>query len=122
MNGRITEHIFYSFFPKLTVKARQRIRKARSSFLSIPQLNYKRPIFGLLHQIPQPHHRIQTQTQRSRSFGPFALVSLWLLATHKLFVIFERILDCLSVVVTFKYPGCCHRHRICHNIGIRISP
>jgi hypothetical protein len=109
MNGRITEHIFYSFSPKLSAEAVQSVRKARSRFLAIPRLNPEGSGSGFLSEIPQPHHRIQTQTQRCGSFWSLTFVRLGLLATQKLFCIFERILDGPSVVVTFQNPGGGHR-------------
>ena len=109
MNGRIPEHIFYSFRPKLASEAVQSIRKARSGFLFVPRLSPKVSRSGFLSEIPQPNHRIQTQTQRRSSFGPLALVRLRLLAAQKLFCIFERVFNGPSVVVTFQNLGSGHR-------------
>ena len=109
MNGRITEHIFYSLAPELTSQTAQSVRKARSCFLPVPRLNPERPYFGFLPEIPQPHHRIQTQTQRRRSFRALALVRLRFLAAQKLFGVFERVFDRPSVVVAFQ--NLCGRHR-----------
>ena len=108
MNGRITEHIFYSFSPKLTPQTTQSVRKAWSRFLPVPRLNPESSHPGLLPEIPQPHHRIQTQTQRRRSFGALSLVCLRLLSTQKLFCIFERVLDGPSIVVTLQHLGSSH--------------
>ena len=112
MNGRITEHIFYSFSPKLSAKATQSVRKARSCFLPVPRLNPEVSRSGFLPEIPQPYHRIQTKTYCGGSFGALALVRLRLLAAQKLFCVFERVLDGPSVVVTFQNLGSGHR-QIC---------
>jgi hypothetical protein len=109
MNGRITEHIFYSLAPKLTPQAAQRIGEAGSCFLSVPGLNPESSYPGFLPEIPQPHNRIKSQAQRCCSFGSPAFVGLRLLATEKLFGIFESILYGPSVVVAFQNFFGCHR-------------
>ena len=108
MNGRIPEHIFYSLTPKLASEAVQSVHKAWSCFLPVPRLNPESSRSGFLSQIPQPHHRIQTQTQRRSSFWALALVRLRLLAAQKLFRVFECVLDGPSVVVAFQNLGCAH--------------
>ena len=109
MNGRITEHIFYSFSPKLPSEATQSVRKARSCFLPVPWLNPESSRPGFLSEIPKPNHRIQAQAYRCGSIWSLTLVRLRLLAAQKLFRVFERILDGPSVVVTFQNLSCGHR-------------
>jgi len=91
MNDRFTEHIFYSFTPKLATKATQCIHKAWSCFLSVPRLNPESSYLGFLSEIPQPNHRVRPKTQSGCSLRAFAFVSLRLLTTEKLFGIFERV-------------------------------
>ena len=110
MNGRITEHIFYSFRPKLSAKATQSIRKARRRFLSVPRRNPEGSCSGFLSQIPQPHHRIQNQAQCRGSLRPLPFVRLRLLAAQTLLGVLEGVLDGPSVVVPFQNLGGGHRH------------
>ena len=113
MNGRITEHIFYSFSPKLTPQTTQSVCEARSCFLPVPRLHPESSRFGFLPEIPQPHHRIQRQPHRRGSFRPLPFVGLGFLAAQKLFGVLERVLDSPSVVVTFQNLFGSHRQIGC---------
>jgi len=82
-----TEHKFNPILPKHTAKTAQDVRKARRSFAWIPRLNKKLFLLRFLTKIIKP------QTLCCCAFGTFALEGLKLLATYKLFSIFESILD-----------------------------
>ena len=110
MNGRCTEHTFYSFTPKITPKGGQRVGEAGSGLVRVPRPNHKIVFVALLQQIPQPHHRIQPKAQAGCSFGAFAFERLRLLATQELFGILERILDRPAVGVAAYHFGGSHRH------------
>ena len=110
MYGRITEHTFYSFSPKLPAKAAYGISEARSTFQRIPRMNHEVSLARLLSQIPQPNHRVQPQTQARGTFGALALEGLRLLAAEILFGVFERILDRPAVGITSYDLGWGHPH------------
>src|SRR4030067_1225268 len=108
--GGNPEHTFYSLTPKLTPKAPQRIGKARRHLLRIPRRNDETSSFGLLLEIPEPHHRVQPKTQSRRPLRTLAFVGLRLLAAEKLLGLFEGILDRPAVGVAGQDVGRVHCH------------
>jgi hypothetical protein len=102
MYGRIPEHIFYSFSPKLATQTRYRIGEAGDYFLAVPRLHDEITVCGFLLEIPQPHYRIQPQAQTCRPFGTFALECLRLLTAQQLLGVFESIFYGPTVVVAFQ--------------------
>lgn len=113
MYGGNTEHTFYSLTPKLSPKAIQRIGKARSQLPMVPRLNEKISLSRLLLEIPEPNHRVQPKTQSRSTFRPFGFVSLRLLRTEKLLVVFEGIFyrPSLQIVSNNSFHRSTQNHR-----------
>jgi hypothetical protein len=90
------EHIIYSLLPDIAAKRRQRIGEARSAFLTIPRQMWQLLPEPWVLKVPEPHHRIEKQTQRGGSLRTLSFEGLRLLSAEKLLGIFERILDAPS--------------------------
>ncbi len=99
MNGRFTEHIFYSISPRLDKKVSG---------------------FGFLPKIPQPNHRIQTKAQCRGSFGSWIFVSLRFLTAETLLCVFEGIFDGPSVAETLQNFRSCHTQIGCKQKIVRL--
>ena len=105
MYGRISEHQFYSFPPKPATQTRHRIGEAGRCFPIVPGLHQEIPMSGFLREIPQPHRRVQPQTQSRRPFGTLAFEGLRFLTAEPLLGVLEGVLNGPGVVVTFQQLG-----------------
>ena len=110
MYGPNTEHAFYSFTPKFATQAGYRVGEAGRALQRIPRLDDKVTVVRFLLEIPQPHHRVQPQTQSGGSFGALAFEGLRLLAAEKLLGVFEGVFDGPAVGKAADHLGRMHRH------------